>query len=281
MNGSRDFTVDSVNFAGLKDFVSDLQTGGMRYVLITDPAISSVEKRGTYPPFDDALKEGCLVTNASGYYIEGRMWTGFDEAYPDFTNPQSLDYWSKQIARFHAEVGFDGLWIDMNEPSSFITGSTHGCPDSSLESPPYLPHIAGQVLATRTLCMTAKHYLGFHYDLHSLYGIFMAKATRNALLTLFPKKRPFILSRSTFAGHGQFSAHWTGDVSSDWSHLKSSVAEILGFNMFGIPFVGADICGFSGDTTDELCLRWHQLGMSRLFIGKLFLLNHTFLEHFC
>lgn len=66
----------------------------------------------------------------------------------------------------------------MNEPSNFFDGTANGCPNNNLENPPIVPAVVGNKLSTKTLCMSAKHAIGNHYDLHNLYGIADADVTR-------------------------------------------------------------------------------------------------------
>lgn len=39
--------------------------------------------------------------------------------------------------------------------------------------------------------------------------------------------RPFILTRSSFAGTGRFAAHWTGDNFREWRYMNYSIAGIM------------------------------------------------------
>lgn len=65
----------------------------------------------------------------------------------------------------------------MNEPSNFYNGLENGCTSNDLDYPKYLPNVIGNLMATKTLCMNAKHHAGFHYNIHNNYAIGEATAT--------------------------------------------------------------------------------------------------------
>uniref|UniRef100_A0A4W6G9B0 Alpha glucosidase 2 n=1 Tax=Lates calcarifer TaxID=8187 RepID=A0A4W6G9B0_LATCA len=253
MDQFMDFTYDSSKFATLPDMVKDLHAHDQRYVMILDPGISSTQPEGTYWPFDEGLRRQVFIKDAEGRTLIGKVWPGLT-AYPDFSDAVTHEWWYDNLKRFHEKVPFDGLWIDMNEPSNFLDGSTNGCPSDSLENPPYTPGVLGGLLRAKTLCATAQQKQSIHYNMHSLYGLMEAKASR------IVAKRPFVISRSTFPSQGMYSGHWLGDNRSQWKDLYTSIAGMLTFNLLGIPLVGADICGFSEEPEEELCVRWTQLG---------------------
>ncbi|TNN12912.1 Lysosomal alpha-glucosidase [Schistosoma japonicum] len=262
MDAYKIWSVDKKRFDGIGTYVNDIlhKQYSMRTVIIVDPAVSTKGGSG-YLPYEDGMRLGVFINDSrTGTPIIGTVWPG-ETVFPDFSHPSTEDWWYKSASDFYEVVNFDGLWIDMNEPANFNDGSLTGCPSwNKLDNPPYIPKILQNSLYDKTICPSALHYNTTHYNLHNMYGYHEARVTHNVLKRLFPDRRPFILTRSSYAGSGMYAAHWTGDVLSNWDSLKASVAQIINFNMFGIPMVGADICGFVGNTTQELCVRWSQLG---------------------
>ncbi|KAH0121976.1 glycoside hydrolase family 31 protein, partial [Aureobasidium melanogenum] len=115
-------------------------------------------------------------------------------------------------------------------------------------------------LGVHAVAPNATHATGVQeYDIHNLFGIDILNATYIALTETIKAKRPFIIGRSTFAGAGRYAGHWGGDNYATWESMLFSIPQALDFSLFGIPMFGADTCGFSGNSDEELCNRWMQM----------------------
>ncbi|XP_033018828.1 maltase-glucoamylase, intestinal-like [Lacerta agilis] len=260
MDRKLDFTYDKEKYAGLPEFMQELKKDGLHYVIVLDPFLSKDQARGSYQPYELGERLGIWVKNSDGVTpAVGQALAPGNSVYPDFFNPKTADWWTQMCVQFHNVLPYDGIWMDMNEPSNFLNGQIPGCAHNNLNNPPYIPRISDSSLFQNTLCPDSKTFLGDLYDTHSLFGWSEAPPTFQAIKEA-TGKRPFVLSRSTFVGNGKYTAHWLGDNHALWEDMHTSIIGILEFNLFGIPQVGADICGFYYDTTFELCLRWTQLG---------------------
>ncbi|XP_032365998.1 maltase-glucoamylase, intestinal [Etheostoma spectabile] len=262
MEDKKDFTYDKLNFNELPQFADYLHEKGQKYIIILDPAIATSKRVGNAPygSYDRGTEKNAWVTESDGTTpLLGEVWPG-ETVFPDYTSQSCIDWWIDEYEQFSREIKHDALWIDMNEVSNFKKGSNKGCDDNNLNYPPYTPKILDEVMFSKTLCMDAKQAWGNHYDVHSLYGYSMVLATEKALQRVFAGNRTLMLTRSSFPGVGKYSGHWLGDNAANWNDIKWAIPGMLEFGLFGVPYIGADICGFFDDCSEELCRRWMQVG---------------------
>ena len=228
------FTVDQERFPKLPQLAEDLRRDGIRLVSIVDPAVKAAPGNAVY---DSGTAEDVFVRDASGRVVRGVVWPG-EAVFPDFTHARVRQWWGG-LYEERLGQGFSGFWHDMNEPTSFAA------------------------FGESTLPRSARHSLegrgGDHQEAHNVYGLCMARAGYEGLRALVPEERPFVFSRSGWAGMQRYGGTWSGDVATGWPGLRAALSLVMGLGLCGVPYSGPDVGGFDGSPSPELYLRWFQL----------------------
>jgi alpha-glucosidase len=240
MDGFRCFTWNKNYFPDPKRMVSELAEDGFKTIVIIDPGIK-IDK--DYWVYKEALEKDYFCKRADGPYMKGKVWPG-ECNFPDYTNPVVREWWSGLFKELIADIGVKGVWNDMNEPAV-------------MEVP------------NKTFPMDVRHiYDGnpcSHRKAHNIYGTQMARATYHGVKRFAYPKRPFVITRSAYAGAQRYTSSWTGDNVATWEHLWIANIQVQRLSISGMGFTGSDIGGFAEQPTGELYARWIQLGVFHPF----------------
>ncbi|MFC4479907.1 glycoside hydrolase family 31 protein [Flavobacterium chungangensis] len=240
MDGFRCFTWNKNYFPDPKRMVSELAEDGFKTIVIIDPGIK-IDK--DYWVYKEALEKDYFCKRADGPYMKGKVWPG-ECNFPDYTNPAVREWWAGLFKELIADIGVKGVWNDMNEPAV-------------MEVP------------NKTFPMDVRHiYDGnpcSHRKAHNIYGTQMARATYHGVKRFAYPKRPFVITRSAYAGAQRYTSSWTGDNVATWEHLWIANIQVQRLSISGMGFTGSDIGGFAEQPTGELYARWIQLGVFHPF----------------
>ena len=273
MDEAKTFTIDDTEFKGLQEFVNSIQDENRTYVPIVKPSIS-YRKGSSYNVFNTGVEEDVFIKS----YVNGPDFIGKarsnDVVFPNFFQNQTYAWWRSNLDNFYSSISFDGLWLDSNEALNLCDGV---CYSDQLAALPVRDRLrivpTGQSLETQALPLdcwafnltdkdengtTIQNVTYKEVDTHSLYGTKQTQVTQWWFEA--NDKRTMIVGRSSFAGNSKFGSRWIPDTHSNYTSMSRSVTGLMMSNMFGFPHSGADICGYHGNVTMELCTRWYNLG---------------------
>jgi alpha-glucosidase len=236
MDGFRTFTFDSGAFPDPAGMIETLRAQGFATIAIADPGLKVDPGWSIY---QGGVSGDHFLKYANGEHYEGVVWPG-PSVFPDFSRAPTRAWWAELVAGFSATSGLAGIWLDVNEPTTF--------PESGGAT------IPNEVVADGDGTPTTMA------EIHNVYALLEAEATFEGLRKARPDRRPFVLSRAGYAGIQRYAAVWTGDAPSSFASLETTMPMLLGMGLSGVPFVGSDVGGYSGNATPELYARWMAVG---------------------
>ncbi|KAJ5708964.1 Glucosidase 2 subunit alpha [Penicillium malachiteum] len=231
------FTWEPLSFPNPKGMQEQLADSERKLVVLIDPHIKN---KNDYFVSQELKSKGLAVLNKDGEIYDGWCWPGSSN-WVDCFNPAAIPWWKSlhKYDKFQGSLSNLFIWNDMSEPSVF-NGPETTMPKDNI------------------------HYGDWeHRDVHNVNGLTLVNATYQALLERKKGeiRRPFILTRSYYAGAQRYAAMWTGDNQATWDHLAMSLPMVLTNGIAGYPFAGADVGGFFHNPDKELLSRWYQAGI--------------------
>lgn len=225
------FTWDKKRFPNPEKTLKTLKNKGFQSVVILDPGI---KKEENYIPYQEGKNADIFVKYPDGELYEGGVWPGICH-FPDFTNKKAREWWGKYFEEL-IKIGLTGFWNDMNEPA--VWGKDF--PDITEFNYDENPTT--------------------HRKAHNIYGMQMARATREGAKKFAPNLRQFVLTRAGFSGIQRYAAVWTGDNVSEDRNMLGDVRLLNSMGLSGLAFSGADVGGFVGECTKEIFNKWIAIG---------------------
>lgn len=272
MQDYADFTVNKERFPDLAKLSADLKAQGIRLVPIID---AGVRIDPNDPTCTEGLEKGYFCKKADGTPFVAAVWPG--KAYfADFLRPEVREWFGHKYKAL-TDCGIEGFWNDMNEPSlfysperlrAFLNDMAALREKDNIEQEEFFPRVVGGAMG---LMNSPADYASFYHEVdgqkvrhdqvHNLYGGSMTRAAGEAFTDLRPGQRTLLYSRSSFIGSHRYGGIWLGDNNSSWAQLLANIQMMPSVQMCGFLYSGADLCGFSSDTTPDLALRWLEFGL--------------------
>ena len=272
MQDYADFTVNKERFPDLAKLSADLKAQGIRLVPIID---AGVRIDPNDPTCTEGVEKGYFCKKADGTPFVAAVWPG--KAYfADFLRPEVREWFGHKYKAL-TDCGIEGFWNDMNEPSlfysperlrAFLNDMAALREKDNIEQEEFFPRVVGGAMG---LMNSPADYASFYHEVdgqkvrhdqvHNLYGGSMTRAAGEAFADLRPGQRTLLYSRSSFIGSHRYGGIWLGDNNSSWAQLLANIQMMPSVQMCGFLYSGADLCGFSSDTTPDLALRWLEFGL--------------------
>ena len=272
MQDYADFTVNKERFPDLTKLSADLKAQGIRLVPIIDAGVRVDPNDSTCT---EGLEKGYFCKKADGTPFVAAVWPG--KAYfADFLRPEVREWFGHKYKAL-TDCGIEGFWNDMNEPSlfysperlrAFLNDMAALREKDNIEQEEFFLRVIGGAMG---LMNSPADYASFYHEVdgqkvrhdqvHNLYGGSMTRAAGEAFADLRPGQRTLLYSRSSFIGSHRYGGIWLGDNNSSWAQLLANIQMMPSVQMCGFLYSGADLCGFSSDTTPDLALRWLEFGL--------------------